>query len=181
MDVQKILKMLRLFFLPALLIGLGVVLVVNPDSAIVLVTKLLAWVCVIVGAVGALTLVMKKQQSGLSGWFWPAIILVAVGVYFLANPLMLAHFISRIIGLVMIIGGIGDLRESHYRAGKGLAIVMIVAGAVFLLMPSTLTHAILGLVGVVMAVIGIVQLLEKLREVKQLEPGEKPEIIDADE
>lgn len=180
MDVQKVMKMLRLFFLPALLIGLGVVLVINPDSAIVLVTKIIAWVLIGFGAVGVLRILVDKTYGQIGQWIVPVICL-AVGGYFLTNPLMLAHIISRIIGLVMIIGGIGDLRESHYRAGKGLAIVMIVAGAVFLLMPQTLTHTILGLCGLVMAAIGIVELLEKLREAKQLEAGEKPTIIDADE
>ena len=180
MEKQKILKMLKLFFLPALLIGLGVVLIVNPDSAIVLVTKIIAWVLLIAGVVWALSLLADHTYGRIGKWVGPVVCLV-VGGYFLANPLMLTNLIARIIGLGMIIGGIGDLKESHYRAGKGLAVVMIVAGAVFVLMPSTLTHTILGLCGLVMAVIGIVELLEKLREAKQLEEPGKSKIIDADE
>lgn len=180
MDKQKVLKLFKLFFLPALLIGLGVVLVVNPDSAIALVTKIIAWVLVGVGVVSVLAILIDKTYDQVGKWVVPVICL-AVGGYFLAHPLVLANIAARVIGIVMIVGGIGDLKESHYRAGKGLAIVMIVAGAVFVLMPSTLTHAILALVGLVMAIIGIVELLEKLREVKQLEAGEKPTIIDADE
>lgn len=181
MDKQRFKALWRLFCLPVLLIVVGLILMIKPDSAIILVTKLLAWACVIIGAAVAISIATDKSRSGLSGWFWPALCLVAVGVYFLAKPLTLANVIARVIGVVMIIGGVDDLRGSRYGISRGVAILMLVAGVVFVILPSTLIHTVLGVCGLILLIIGVVELLGKLREMKRLESGSTPNIIDADE
>lgn len=181
MKKEQIVEIFKLAAIPALVTALGVILVVNPDSATVLVSRILGWAAVAAGAFTAISLANRHAAGSraAAGWFLAAIAVVA-GVAILANPLILAEWIGRILGIVLVVSGLANLRESADPKGRSLAIVTLVIGAVLIFLPLTLTRTILRLCGLVVAVIGVVTLIEKLRTHRLLEAGD-PNIIDADE
>lgn len=180
MDKNKIKTLWTLFGFPAALIVFGLILVASPDSAIMLVTRLLAWIFVIYGAACIIGILVDKAWGQPGKWVWPVICL-AVGTFFLRRPMLLADVIGRVIGVLLTYQGMNDLRRSHYGASKILAVVSLVAGAILIFLPRTLTQTIIGVCGLVLIIIGIENLLNKLREYKLLEQGSDPDIIDADE
>lgn len=180
MKKERIWKLVNVLGIPALATALGLILLFNPDSAAVLVCTILGWLLVLGGAVKAISMA-HKHASTPTGWIVSAIGVV-LGVLVLKNPLLPVESIGRFLGVLLAIRGINDLRSAGNRKPAFiLAIATIAVGAVLLLVPLTLTRAILRLCGVAVAVIGAVNILEKLQEIKLLEAGSDPNIIDADE
>ena len=179
MKKDRIMKLLNLVGIPVLATVLGLLLLINPDSATVMVAKALGWLLVIFGAGKAIS--MANKHTGTTGGWIVAAANVIIGVLVLKNPLLLAESLGKFLGILLVIRGVGDLRRSNYQKAKILAIVTLIVGAVLILMPMILTRTILRLCGLVVAVIGIVNIVEKLQEVKRLEDGRRPDIIDAEE
>lgn len=184
MKQERIMEYLKLIAIPGLVTVLGLILSVNPDSATVLVAKVIGWVLVIFGAVKAVSIAtssMAAKTTGTAvGWIWAAAAVI-LGVLILNDPLLLAESIGRFLGILLVVRGGSDLKKSAHQKARTLAIVTLAVGIVLILMPMTLTRAILRLCGLVVAVIGIVNIVEKLQEMKLLEEGSNPNIIDADE
>lgn len=180
MKQERIMELFKQIAIPGLVTILGLILSVNPDSAAVLVAKLIGWVLIIIGAVKAISMATSGNTGKIVSWIWAAAAVI-LGVLILHDPLLLAESIGRFLGVLLVIRGVDDLRRSNHQKAKILAIVTLAVGGVLILMPMALTRAILRLCGLVVAVIGIVNIVEKLQEMKLLESGEKPDIIDADE
>ena len=179
MKKGKLLTTLSLLGIPVLTAALGLILLLSPDTATVLVTKVIGWILVICGAGKAIT--MATGHTGtVSGWIWSAVGVV-LGVGILSSPLILAESLGRLIGILLVIRALSDQSNSVTRGGKAISIMTLIVGAVLFLMPMTLTRTILRICGLVIAVIGILNILETLRRSKRLESGKKPKIIDADE
>ena len=179
MKKETVMKYASLFGIPVLTTVIGLILLANPDSATALVTKMIGWLLVIGGAVKAIS--AANRGSGTPGkWIWAAVGII-LGVVVLKNPLWLAQVIGRFIGIILVIEGGSDLKKSVHRKAKILAIITLAAGAVLILTPMSLIRTILRLCGAVVTVIGIVNILEKFQEMKLLEAGSDPNIIDADE
>lgn len=180
MNKDNLKKICKLFAFPGAMIVLGLILLVSPDSAVVLVTKVLGWVLSILGVVGIVGIFLNKEYRQLGKWVGP-VVLLGLGSYVLSNPMILSELVGRVFGILMIIDGIHDLRKSVTGVSRGLAILTLVAGVVLMLLPRTLTQTIFSICGLVMIAVGVVNLLGKLREYRYLEPGENRDIIDADE
>ena len=179
MKKDKLMNLINLYGIPVLTVVLGLILLLNPDSATVLVTKVMGWILVVCGAGKAIS--MATGHTGtVGGWIWAAVGVI-LGVGILSNPLVLAESLGRLIGIILVIRALGERRNSATRGGKTIALVTLIVGAVLFLTPMTLTRTILRLCGLVIAGIGIAGIVEKLRESRMLESGEKPRIIDADE
>lgn len=169
----------NLYGIPVLTVVLGLVLLLSPDAATALVTKVIGWLLVLFGAGKAIS--MATRHTGTAGgWIWAAVGVV-LGVGILSNPLILAESLGRLIGIILVIRALSDGRNSATKGGRTVAIITLVVGAVLFLMPMTLTRTLLRLCGLVVVIVGIVNIVEKFRETKMLESGEKPKIIDADE
>lgn len=178
MNKDKLKQLWNLLGVPAIMIAVGIILLVNPDSATALVCKIIGWVLVIVGAVKAISMADKRGASNPGGWVLAAVCIV-VGIYFLKNPLILSNLLGRIVGILLVLEGLDDL---HHRTGsRAMAIVTTAVGVILILLPRTLANTILGLCGIVLIVVGVLNLLGRIKNTQRLEDPEKPSIIDADE
>lgn len=178
MKKNDILPFLSRLLTPALLIALGITLLVNPDSASVLIAKVIGWILVAVGVgfgIAALT-----SRIGTSGKVFGAIVCIAIGSWLLNNPLALASGIGRFAGILLVIRGIQDIADAGKRHhGTTLAVLTTVLGAVLLLLPMTTSRVVFSLCGVVMLIIGAAMLVDRLKDRRRLNEPEDPNIIDA--
>lgn len=177
MNRNQLKTLWTLYSAPAALVIFGLILVFSPDSAIALVTKLLAWIFIAFGVIRIIMILSDHEGGNPVKWIWPVAALL-VGGYFLRNPLVLANVLGRVIGAIIFFEGLDDLGKSR---SKILPIITMAVGVILFLLPRTLTSTILGICGIVMIVIGVCNLVSKFRERRVLESGEKPKIIDADE
>lgn len=162
-----------------LLILCGAVLVLLPNSAVALVTKILAWFLVAAGIYN----VVKNLTTGESSakdWIF-TVLYLAVGGYMLANPLSISDLVGRILGTLLMIQGLNDLRKSTYDSAKFLGGLSFAAGLLLVMIPRTLVNTLLTLVGLVLIVIGVINCVGKLRRGGRLEAGGDPNIIDAEQ
>ena len=180
MKKATLMKYDKLLGIPALTAVLGLILAANPDSATALITKLLGWLLILGGAVKAVSMADRNTASRPSGWIWTAVFIV-LGILLLKKPLILARSLGSLIGILLVIYGGRELRESAHKGGRILSIVLMVVGAILIAMPMSLTRTILRLCGIVVTVISVLSIAEKFREMKLLEGGSDPKIIDADE
>ena len=176
MDTKKIERYLNTFGMPVLTVLAGLILLVNPDGATALVTKLVGWVMVILGAGMLVRPALKNIHIAPGTWIWGGGLIV-VGVLLLAKPMILADSLGRLFGTLLLIEGIHHLRIG---ISKTVPVLTIVAGAVLVLIPRTLTQTLLAVCGIVLIVAGAVNLLGRLNEMKRLDQGSDPNIIDAD-
>ena len=178
MNIYKIKTVLKLCWVELLMILCGAVLIFAPDSAVALVTKVLAWILV---AVGVLRIIGNLNSRGkdLGDWAFALLFLLG-GFYMIANPLSISSLIGRVFGLFLILQGLKNLKGSVYGSAKVLSLVTLIAGIVLFLLPKTLINTILGFAGLVLVVIGVINLLDKLRHGNRITDGSDPNIIDAD-
>lgn len=181
MKQQKWFEYVKLLLFPVLLIVLGLVLIVNPDSAAALVAKVFAWALILAGTIlGLLNLLGSGRRS--SGQIVIAAVCLLVGLWLLANPLVLAKGIGRFLGVVLIVQGTGDILEAR-RMGYGLPIVSVViaaAGLILVLVPMTTSRILFIVIGIVSVICGVTGLVNRLRMQKLLDGGDDPSIIDVD-
>ncbi len=178
MKKQDILSLVKLLLVPSLLILLGLILVVNPDAASALIAKIIGCV-LILGAVctGAYAIF---SQSGKIGKGILAVGLAVTGGWLTANPLLLAAWIGRVLGVLVILNSIPDLIYAR-KQGQNVLFDAIAAtvGAVLVLMPMTASRLVFSACGVAVMIIGLVMFLDRLRNQRRLQPGDDPNIIDA--
>ncbi len=176
MKKDKLFYYVGLLWAPVALMVLGLVLLFNPDSASALISKLLGWVIITFGigfGIAALT-----SDSGKAGKAIAAVVLAAVGGWLTKNPLALAAWIGRIVGILLVIDGLQDIRNLR-RQGMTfrLPLIVTIVGAVLILLPMTTTRLVFSACGAVVLVIGGIMLLDRLRGHKRI--GSKDDIIDA--
>lgn len=177
MKKQEILALLRLILAPVLVIVLGLILAVKPDSASVLISKILGWIMIAIAIGSGVSAVF--QERGRIGKAICAVALAVVGGWLVQNPLALAAWIGRIIGILLIIDGVEDIIELR-RQGMSFLLPLIVAivGAVLVLMPMTTARIVFTLCGIVVLLIGVGMLIDRLKGKKRL-GSSKDDIIDA--
>lgn len=179
MDMNRIWKLAKRCAGEIFLILCGALLLLFPDSAVALVTKIVAWVLVGIGVFKVMKN-LKDSAAYWGDWVYTALCFL-VGGYLLIHPLAISETIGRLLGLLLILHGMHDLRQSRYGSSKALSILTMVAGVVLVVIPRTLINTLLGVAGLVLLIVGIVNLVDKLRHSRYLEEGSDPNIIDADE
>ena len=178
MKKQDILSLLKLLLVPVLLILLGLILVVNPDTASALISQIIGYVliaCAVGTGVAALF-----SHSGKIGKGIAAAVLAIVGGWLIAHPLLLTAWISSFLGmLIMINSGL----ELYYAIKQKRNVIFYGAataiGAVLILMPMGVSRLVFTLCGIAVLLIGVVMLLDRIRGRRWLTAGEDPNIIDA--
>lgn len=188
MNKEQIKRILNLCVFPALLIVLGLVLALRPDSAVALLTRVLGWILILCGVGKVLTILAFRDYYGLGGWLWAAVFL-AGGIFFLTDPLILAKSIGLVVGILLVVEGVDGLRTAlrlkaiglSYLAGLILGVVTLAAGIVLILVPMTASRVALTVCGVVITIVGIVNLIGRIRDIRRLDAPDNPNIIDADE
>ena len=178
MKKDEILSLLKLLLAPALVIVLGLVLIVNPDSASALIARIIGWVIIAV-AIGNGVSAIFNEKGRISKAIC-AVVLAMVGGWLVKNPLALAAWIGRIVGVLLIIDAVQDILQLR-RQGRSFLFPLIVAavGAVLVLMPMTTSRVVFSLCGVLVLVVGVVMLIDRLRGKRRLQEPKDPDIIDA--
>ena len=188
MKKEQIKHMINLCFFPVLLIVLGLVLALRPDSAVALLTRVLGWILILGGVGKVLAILAFRDYYGLVGWLWAAVFL-ATGIFFLTDPLILAKSIGLVVGILLIVEGVDGLRTAlrlkavglPYLTGLILGIVTLAAGMVLILVPMTASRVAITICGVVITIVGIVNLVGRIRDIRRLDAPDDPDIIDVDE
>lgn len=165
------------FASPVALIVLGAVLLLFPDSASVLVAKVLGWGMLIVGIVFAVSAI--ASPGGTAGKVLCAVVCLAVGGWLVNNPLILAKGVGRFVGILLAIRGVQDIFQSVSGQGKLLAVITAALGAVLILLPMTTSRVVFSICGLVVLLIGVAMLVDRIRSRRLMEPGDDPKIIDA--
>ena len=177
MKKRDILSLLYQLASPAALMVLGLILFLSPDSASALIAKLIGWGLTLVGiAVGIAAIVDRK---GAVGKGVAAVLCVLAGGALSANPLILAAGIGRLLGILIAARGLRDLflaRNNGY--GQPLALITTIVGILLILLPMTTSRLVFRICGIVILLIGGAMLLERLKNHRYLEGGDK-DIIDA--
>ena len=176
MKKNELLNLLYELASPLAMILAGLVLTFCPDAASALVSRLLGWAITLVGigfGIGAIFNRSKAISRGVT-----SVGLVCIGGFLSANPLVLAAFLGKFLGVLILLRGLRELFLSQSR-GYGLipAVIVTVAGLALILLPMTASRILFSGCGVVILVSGVMMLLDKLRH-RRL-PPDKPDIIDA--
>lgn len=176
MNKDKLFSYIRLLWAPAALMLLGVILLFNPDSASVLISKLLGSLLILIGigfGIAAITGDQGKVSKGIT-----AVILAVAGGWLTRNPLALAAWFGRIVGIILLLNGIQDMRSMR-AMGKRFALpgLVTLVGLILILLPMTTTRLVFSVCGVVVLILGGIMLLDRLRS-KRLDSGDD-KIVDA--
>lgn len=177
MKKRDILSLLYQLATPVLLILLGLVLLVSPDSASAMIARILGWIMTLAGIGVGIFAIIDRRNAVRKGIL--SVGCVCIGGWLLANPLLLAAGIGRILGILLAVRGIRELFLSRHRGhGQLLAIIMVVVGIVLAVLPLTTSRLVFSICGVVILLIGAAMLLDRLKDRRYLEDSD-PNIIDA--
>ena len=156
---------------------LGLLLVVNPDSASILIARILGWGLTAIGIGFGVAALIDREHAVRKGI--TAVFFACTGGVLTAKPLLLAAWIGRIIGLMMAFRGIRDLMlHRSYGYSRILALITAAVGAVLVVLPLTTSRLVFSLIGLVVLFIGVGMLVDRLKHRKYLEKGDD-NIIDA--
>ena len=176
MKKEDIFPWIRLLLAPVLVILLGAMLVVNPDSASVLIARVLGALLGLLAVGFGVAALISGGRRGSK--VTAAIILAVCGGVLSRNPLILAAWIGRIIGILLLIDGLQDVLIARSRGVRVvLPVIVGVMGLVLLLLPLTASRLVFSLCGVVVLIIGVMMLLDRLRRPRL--SGDDDRIIDA--
>lgn len=176
MKRNSFLNLVNDLLVPVMLVGIGLVLLVNPDAATVLVTRVLAWILMGVGVLSIAYTVITWPVGRVQGILWAAITLV-LGGFLLANPLFLARNLSRFLGILLA----GEAGASLYRgtASKTMCLITFGVGVVLVLSPMTASRLMFALCGLVLIAVGAGLIWDRFRCRKLDNGDDDPNIIDA--
>ena len=177
MKKQDILSYIRLFLAPVLVMLLGLILIVNPDSATALISKVLGTIIIVIGigfGIGAIVNAKGRTARAIT-----AVVMAVAGGWLVNNPLALAAWIGRFIGVLLVIDGLQDIIELR-KFGKSFLLPLIIAavGAVLVVMPLTTSRLVFTLCGIVVLIIGAAMLFDRLKTRPRLKSAD--DIIDAE-
>ena len=178
MKKQNILSMIQLLLVPGLLTLLGLILVINPDTASALISRLLGY-ALILGAVctGLAAVFIKSGQisRGIA-----SVTLAIVGGWLVAHPLWLAAWISRFLGIIIVINVLPDLWYALKQKRNCLFHILAAAvGVTLILLPLTASRLVFTLCGIAVLAIGGLMFLDRIRGRRWLKEASDPNIIDA--
>lgn len=178
MKKQDIMALIQLLLVPVLLIFLGLILVINPDAASVLISRLIGYALMLIAVVTGL--VALFSHTGRIRKAVAAVVCAIVGGWLMANPLLLAAWIGRFLGIVIMINCGMDLFYG-IRQGRNVLFQAIAAvvGAILVLLPMTASRLVFTVCGAVVLIIGAFMAADRLRSRRWLTEGDDPNIIDA--
>ena len=180
-------QLIRLFAAPAATVLLGLVLLFSPDTASALVGKILAW-CAILSALGlGAGAVLGSAGSRNNRIIW-AVICFAGGMWLLMNPLTVAKFLGRVLGITLMIRGGQSTADNIRYQGKKLMIsrglllgaATLLIGLILTILPLSGSRMFFNILGIILICVGIAQGWDNFRGRKLLDEGDDPNIIDVE-
>lgn len=176
MKKTNIAALIEVYAIPVVLMVLGVILLVNPDSASIVVARVLSWILNAAG-IGYGIYAVLGSAKGRTARIATAVFCLILGCVLLVNPLILARNIGRVLGILLAVEGFQIL---HKDSGSHVLGMLTLVGAVVLLTaPLAASRLVFSLCGLILLGIGTAQLLDRKRRAKLREKNEKPDIIDA--
>lgn len=177
MKNNRFLGMLYRLASPIAVTLLGLLLLINPDSASVLIARILGWGLTIIGIGFGIAAILDREHAVRKGI--TAVLFACTGGVLSANPLLLAAWIGRIIGLLIAVRGIRDLLlHSSYGYSRVLAMITTAVGVLLVVLPMTTSRLVFSACGLVVLFIGIGMLVDRLKHRNYLPKGDD-NIIDA--
>ena len=177
MKNNRFLQLLYQLASPVCVIALGALLVISPDSASVLIARILGWGLTLVGIGFGIAAIVDRNHAVRKGI--TAVVFACVGGTLSANPLLLAAWIGRLIGVLIAVRGIRDLLlYGSYGYSRTLALITTAVGALLVVLPMTTSRLVFSACGLVVLFIGIGMLMDRLKHQKVLPKGDD-NIIDA--
>ena len=170
MKKLKFMDAVNRFGMPVTTIVLGLILLIVPDSASVLIAYGIGGILIFGGIVFAIGALLDQS---LSKGFW-ALACLSIGGTLAGNPLLLARNLGRFLGIWLAIEGGDCLRKGNRIFG----VMILVAAVALILSPMTLSRLVFSLCGLVVLIIGIGMLADRLKNQKRLHKGDD-NIIDA--
>ena len=120
------------------------------------------------------------SHTGKVGKGIAAAVLVIVGGWLTMHPLWLTAWISRFLGMLIMVNSGMDLIYAWKQKRNVVFYAAATAiGAVLILLPMTASRLVFTLCGIAVLVIGAVMLLDRIRGRRWLKEGDDPNIIDA--
>lgn len=178
MKKQDILSLLQLLLVPLLLILLGLILVVSPDSASILISRILGYGLILGAVITGLSAVFSPAGKITRGLI--AVGLAVVGGWLMANPLLLAAWTGRFLGVVIVLNVLPDLYYALTQRRNFLFHALgALVGLALILLPMTASRLVFTLCGLAVLVIGGAMLFDRIRGRRWLHEGDDPNIIDA--
>lgn len=156
--------------MPVTLMVFGLLLLIFPDSASVIIAYGVAGLLLLSGMGLGITALLDRRLSKL---FW-SLVCLSFGGTLLGNPLLLARNVGRFLGILLAIEGGSRLREGRSVFGW----ILLAAAAIVVLSPMSLSRLVFSLVGAVALVAGIALLVSRLKQPHYLPQG-RDDIIDA--
>ena len=149
-----------LLLMPVFLMAMGVILIMFPDIAAMLIAKICAWQLILIGTGFGIAGMLGTARGRLRKVIIAAATLL-FGIWILCNPLSIAKAIGKFLGLLLVMEGLGDLFSARRR---GLApLITGITGAVLVLVPMTTSRIFFIVVGIVVLCAGVVELADRLR------------------
>ena len=170
MKKETLWQLLDQFGMSLMLILLGLILLIVPDSASVIIAYLTAGILLLSGIViGIGALLDRKVFQGIC-----ALVCLSVGGTLLGNPLLLARNLGRFLAVLLAMEGGTCLRKGNSLWGT----VLLVSALVLCFAPMILSRLVFSLMGLAVLLIGLVMLADRIRNRKYLHKGDD-NIIDA--
>jgi len=170
MKKRNISDHINLFGMPVTLMAFGLILLIFPDSASVIIAYLMAGLLTLGGIVYGVGALLDRQLSKGIG----ALVCLSLGSVLAGNPLLLARNLGRFLGILLAVEGGDCLRKGNRIFG----IVILVAAVALILSPMALSRLVFSLCGLVVLFIGIGMLADRIKNRKYLPKGDD-NIIDA--
>lgn len=180
-------QLFRMLAVPMVMVLIGLILLLSPDTASALVGKLLGWAAVLAGLAMGANAIFGAPAARNNRIIW-AVVCFAGGVWLLMNPLTVAKFLGRVLGIVLMIRGGHAVAENIRYQGKKLilsrglilAAAVVLAGAVLVILPLASSRMFFNIIGIVMICVGVAEGIDRLKGRKLLDEGQDPNIIDVE-
>ena len=170
MKKETLWQLLDQFGMSLMLILSGLILLIVPDSASVIIAYLTAGFLILSGiVVGIGALLDRRVMKGIC-----ALVCLSVGGTLMGNPLLLARNLGRFLAVLLAMEGGTCLRKGNTSWGA----VLLVSALVLCFAPMILSRLVFSLMGLAVLLIGLVMLADRLRNRKYLHKGDD-NIIDA--
>ena len=170
MKKMKFTEAVNRFGMAVTTILFGLILLLVPDSASVIIAYGIGGVLTLAGIVFAIGAFLDQS---FSKGFW-ALACLAIGGTLMGNPLLLARNLGRFLGIWLAIEGGDCLRKGNRVFGWAI----LAAAVALVLSPMTLSRLVFSACGLVVLLIGISMLLSRIRDQRFLDQGDD-NIIDA--
>ena len=179
MKNRKFPELIKSLLMPVTTVVLGIIMIVSPDTAAALVGKVVAWLLILAGT-GMGVAALYGDVSRRLGRLIPAAVALLLGLWLVANPLVIARSLGRFLGILLTLqagGKIGDAIRGR-RGFSVLSILTLAAGIYLVLVPLTTSRIFIIIGGIVVLCIGVAEIADQILGGRRLPKGEKPRIID---